>query len=321
MAKSLADRVRDFLKESPEQRFTAREIAEGIILRDPTWARRKAERSQQENISIGDDGALIQQVVAEIGAIKLRLQAVSELRMTEDRPRKHYYTSASPDAEIKQAEESELYTRGQTLNQSDAGPSSFSEESLYPLVSKYLAESLAIYSKRVDEKRSRNSYGPSGNKWLYPDMIAFEILSRTWTHAVSELASMQFDKSTRLWSLEVKKAVNRANVREVFFQTVSNSSWANFSYLITAEISGAGTLEELRVLSNQHGVGVIQIDRDDPSESTILIPAKERLSVDWAAASRLAEQNSDAKEVFEHVKFFYQTRNDQAHFWDVSLGG
>jgi hypothetical protein len=35
---------------------------------------------------------------------------------------------------------------------------------------------------------------------------------------------------------------NRSNVRECFFQAVSNSSWANFGYLVAAEIEGQDTL-------------------------------------------------------------------------------
>ncbi|MCR4081861.1 hypothetical protein [Providencia stuartii] len=36
-----------------------------------------------------------------------------------------------------------------------------------------------------------------------------------------------------------------SNVREVFFQTLSNSSWANVGYLVAAEITGDETLKEL----------------------------------------------------------------------------
>lgn len=41
-----------------------------------------------------------------------------------------------------------------------------------------------------------------------------------------------------LWSFEVKLLINRSNVRQCFFLSVSNSSWSNFSYLVDAEIEG-----------------------------------------------------------------------------------
>ena len=72
------------------------------------------------------------------------------------------------------------------------------------------------------------------------------------------LANIQI-KKTKLWSFEVKMLVNRSNIREVFFQTVSNSSWSNFGYLVASEIEGTDTLKELRILSSLHGIGIYSI--------------------------------------------------------------
>ena len=58
----------------------------------------------------------------------------------------------------------------------------------------------------------------------------------------------------------MKLLLNRSNVRESFFQAVSNSSWANFGYLVAAEVVGADTLKELRMLYAAHGIGLIQLD-------------------------------------------------------------
>ncbi|WP_244613972.1 hypothetical protein [Bartonella kosoyi] len=75
-----------------------------------------------------------------------------------------------------------------------------------------------------------------------------------------------FDKKTKLWSFEIKILINRSNLRKAFFQTVSNSSWANFSYLVANEVEGVDTLKELRMLSSLHGIGFIRLDKENASE-------------------------------------------------------
>ena len=50
------------------------------------------------------------------------------------------------------------------------------------------------------------------------------------------------DKRTKLWSFEAKLLINRSNVRECFFQAVSNSSWANFGYLVAAGVPLTGEM-------------------------------------------------------------------------------
>ncbi len=54
---------------------------------------------------------------------------------------------------------------------------------------------------------------------------------------------------------------------------VSKSSWDNFIYLVASEISGVNTLKELGMLSSLHGIGFIRLDRENFSESQIMIPA------------------------------------------------
>ena len=55
-----------------------------------------------------------------------------------------------------------------------------------------------------------------------------------------------------------KQFGNRSHGRECFFHTVANSSWANFGYLVAAEIEGDKTLKALRMLADAHGIGVIE---------------------------------------------------------------
>lgn len=40
-----------------------------------------------------------------------------------------------------------------------------------------------------------------------------------------------------------------------------------------------------------HGIGLIKLDADNPAESQVLIPARERDEIDWDVANRLATEN------------------------------
>jgi hypothetical protein len=178
-------------------------------------------------------------------------------------------------------------------------------------------EEFGVYSKRVDEKRSSNKRGPNGNRWLYPDVVGMEDLGAEWHQEVRDCVNQYSDKRTKLWSFEAKLLINRSNVRECFFQAVSNSSWANFGYLVAAEIEGQDTLKELRMLFAAHGIGLIKLDADNPAESQVLIPARERDEIDWDMANRLATENRDFLDYVKLVKQFYQTGEARLADWDV----
>ena len=188
---------------------------------------------------------------------------------------------------------------------------------MYPLLSLYLWEEFGVYSKRIDEKRSSNKRGPNGNRWLYPDVVGMEDLGAEWHQEVRDCVNQYSDKRTKLWSFEAKLLINRSNVRECFFQAVSNSSWANFGYLVAAEIEGQDTLKELRMLFAAHGIGLIKLDADNPAESQVLIPARERDEIDWDMANRLATENRDFLDYVKLVKQFYQTGEARPADWDV----
>lgn len=185
----------------------------------------------------------------------------------------------------------------------------------------FLAAEFGLHVKRIDEKRSSNRRGPQGNRWLFPDLVAMENLSAGWVPEVRDCVSQVGATKARLWSFEVKILLNRSNVREAYFQAVSNSSWANFGYLVASEIEGSEALSELRMLSALHGIGLIKLDSDNPPESQILIPARERPEIDWNNCNRLAEENKDFLQVITLVRQFHQTGDPRPKDWDQPATG
>jgi hypothetical protein len=308
MALNLAKAVVGYLKERPEEKFTARQIAEWVFATFPAECQAKKANSK----FITNDAELVQQLVAEISSQRPVLQKRQpELKTTEGRPRKYYYSEKSDSAEVAAVESAAAVLSG------DVSQSKIDEHALYPLLSQYLWEEFGVYSKRVDEKRSSNKRGSNGNRWLYPDVVGMEDLGADWHQEVRDCVNQYSDKRTKLWSFEVKLLINRSNVRECFFQAVSNSSWANFGYLVAAEIGGQDTLKELRMLFAAHGIGFIKLDVDNPADSQVLIPARERDEIDWDMANRLATENRDFLEYVKLVKQFYQTGEARPADWDV----
>lgn len=308
MALNLRQVLIGYLRDRPEQKFTARQIAEWIFETYPDECQAKKASSQY----VSTDAELVQQLVAEISSQRPRLQKKHpELKTTEGRPRKYYFSEKSDTAEVAAVESGGV---SPPIGKDEA---KIGEHGLYPLLSSYLWGEFGVYSKRIDEKRSSNKRGPNGNRWLYPDLVGMEDLGAEWHQEVKDCVNQYSDKRTKLWSFEVKLLINRSNVRECFFQSVSNSSWANFGYLVAAEIEGQDTLKELRMLFAAHGIGLIKLDIENPSESQVLIPARERGEIDWDTANRLATENKDFLECVKLVKQFYQTGEARLADWDV----
>lgn len=300
--KSLPEKVLVHLQSHPEEKFTAKELAAWVFKTYPDECRKKQERSRATVTRLDSDDALIQQLSAEINASTVG--KLPNIKMTDDRPRQFYFSTMSDEEEVKRAEKpSTSPVKGQD----------YTEHDLYPVLGDFLKRELQVISKRINEKRSHNAHGAGGNHWLFPDLVGFEDLGSSWQADIKGCAEKMGDCRVRLWSFEVKKLLNRSNVREAYFQAVSNSSWANLGYLVAAEIHNSE--EELRLLAGLHGIGVIRIDPRDPAKNVMMIPARERPTVDWNVANRLAEENKDFLEYIQAIRDFHLTGKIHENEW------
>lgn len=305
MALNLSKTVVDILKHNPGKYFTARQLAEWVWENKQDECLAKMERSKATVTPINTKEALISQLIAEIGAYKRRILSLSSnIKITAERPRKYYYSEKTDAQEIKEAEK---------ISKANGQP----EHDSYPKLCEYLNNELNIYPKRIDERKSSNSKGSNGNKWLHPDIVGLRNLSDGWDVDVISCAGKHAFNKTSLWSFEVKIKINLSNVREYFFQTVSNSSWANFSYLVAQTIDEKA-MDELRILCSGHNIGLIQLDCENPSESQILIPASEKKELDWDMIDRIAKENPDFKEFINLITEFYQTGKLKERDWDIA---
>jgi len=309
MALNLGKRLIEFLQADPDTTYTAREIGQWVFEQFPDECAEKKAASTGGYIN--SDADLLQQLVAEISSRRVGMQKqYPQLKTTEGRPRRYYWTEKNAGEEVATAEQVEVVGTGFPSRLDivmPTAPPKLSEHDLYPILSAYLDAEHGVLSGRIDEKRSSNKAGSGANEWLHPDLVGMEDLSSDWTRELRDCARELAARRARLWSFEVKLLINRSNVRKSYFQAVSNSSWAHFGYLVAEKIEGDGTMKELTMLAAAHGIGVIQLDSQAPTESQVMIPARERPDVDWDMCNRLAEENTDFVDYIERIKHFHQT--------------
>lgn len=190
------------------------------------------------------------------------------------------------------------------------------EADLYPVLQMYLLERESVVSKRIREQTSSNRRGRNGNKWLHPDIVGMHAPGREWLQLVRRCSMELPTRKAKLVAVEVKRLLSAGDVRQHFFQAVSNSTWANRAYLAASEVRGEETWRELETLCAAHGVGYIRVRPDDPDECRILIPAREREEVDWASANRIAAENADFRDYLQNVLNYLQTGELMERLWE-----
>ena len=144
MTVNLGKAVVDFLTAHPEEKFSARQIAEWLVATFPDECNAKKASSQ----ALETDADLLQQLVAEIGSQRPRLQKKHpNLKTTEGRPRKYYFLEKSDSAEVAAVENIGVAA---PVGKEEA---KIGEHGLYPLLASYLWAEFEVYSKRIDENR------------------------------------------------------------------------------------------------------------------------------------------------------------------------
>lgn len=301
---SQSQKIVQFLKDNPDKKFNARQIAEQIVAKYPEdYVEKKL------NPRFEDEKSFISQVVAEIGSQKEQILKNNSRIFWRDKPRPRIYWYDTE--KIRKSEE-----QMSLAFQEESRENTLSEDDLYPILVMYLQSELKLYCLRIDEKRSKNSRGSGGNQWLHPDIVALQTVDKEWDELIRNCVKQGTGQSVRLWSFEVKKELNSSNVRKSFFQTVSNSSWANESYLVAISIADTKVEQELRMLSALHGIGVILLNVENPTESEMMLPSRPRAEVDWQSVNRILVENKDFKDYIELVSTYYQTGRIRPKDWN-----
>lgn len=173
----------------------------------------------------------------------------------------------------------------------------YDERDLHKLLSSYL-KNTGIYSKTIFHEQSN---GKDNNQiWTHPDMVGIKFLNLQTKASQNFLKSINRVDTFKLNSYEIKKEINSdSELKKAFFQAVSNSSWANFGYLVAFEFSDTLT-EEMERLNQSFGIGIIELNAN-PYQSRILFPAKYR-DLDFKTIDKLCKINKEFERFIEQTE-------------------
>lgn len=172
------------------------------------------------------------------------------------------------------------------------------EKDLHKLLSSYL-KVIDTYSKTIPHNVSQK--GIDKNQiWTHPDMVGIKFTNLRTEESQSLQKTINRIDTFKISSYEIKKEINfDSDLKEAFFQAVSNSSWANFGYLVAFEF--ADTLaEEMERLSQSFGIGIIELN-SNPFQSKLRFPAKLR-ELDFKTIDKLCVNNEFFRKFIDQVE-------------------
>jgi hypothetical protein len=173
----------------------------------------------------------------------------------------------------------------------------FGERDLHPLLVKFMrtAASFNCVVKTIyHENSTRRTKG--ANEWLHPDLVGVYFPFEDYIAETIDLQKHVSVSTVNLFAFEMKIQLNFSNLRQSFFQAVSNTSWAHEGYLVCLKIDeDRDFINELQRLSNSFGVGVIRLNAKSIHESEILFHSQLKDEIDWDTVNRLAEDSPDFK--------------------------
>ena len=305
---SLRKAVLEFLNANIGNAYTAKEIAQILANKYPNAVKEKISASK----SLKTEEDCIGQWSAEIPVCKAFFEK-NNVYLSSDRPRTY---SMRADNKTASGKIENNASDGTNICQ-DKECNIQHEKELYPKLAEY-CKSLKIETLRIDEKKSIKK-GANSNRWLHADLVGFQDLVSDFTNEAKECLIEYSDTRSFLYSFEVKDdVITVGNLRESFFQTVSNSSWANFSYLVAEGVEDRAW-EELQLLCASFDIGFIQLDKANPLESQIKIKAPQT-DLDWSMINRIAEVNPDFKKFLKNITLAYKRHSDPNFAkpkWDI----
>ncbi len=199
-------------------------------------------------------------------------------------------------------------TYDEMVSDSGDGEPRFRERDLHPLLVSYLDSDPHFrgHTRTIFHESSSKSKRNS-EKWMHPDLVSVHYPFDELDPITLELAGNSGLSGVDLFSFELKVSITGSNVREYFFQAVSNSSWANEGYLVAASINEAA-MQQLGRLCPSFGIGLILLDVKDVHQSEILIPAELKEAVDLGIIDDLLKINDGFKEFIQSVNDSIKTR-------------
>jgi hypothetical protein len=170
------------------------------------------------------------------------------------------------------------------------------EINLHPALVKFAFERFNVFCKTISAVKVKIR-GNKINKWSNPDIVGVAPvildLNDLFMGEVEKQGIIS-SKVLQFYSFELKLNINKTNLTECYFQAVSNSSWANFGYLVVGDLDRSNEfISSLVRLNSGYGIGVIHLNAEDPVNSEIIVSAREKDAVDINFMNFLSSINND----------------------------
>lgn len=189
---------------------------------------------------------------------------------------------------------------------SPAKTDKYKERNLHKLLANYLLNN-DIFSKTIFHETS-SPKSDSAQKWVHPDMIGVKFNEFQETATQSLLKAAETKEYIDLYSYELKRSIdNDHQLKEYFFQALSNSNWANYGYLVALEINEV-IMEEMERLNRSFGIGVICLS-PMPDDTKIIFPAREN-NLDYYTIDKLCRMNKDFEDFINKTTKVVNAQND-----------
>ncbi len=196
----------------------------------------------------------------------------------------------------------------------------YKERDLHEIFVQYAKYFMGLYCKTIFHEKS-DKKGKKFNEWVHPDIVGVNFKFESLGKEARDILNQVAEPKITLYSFELKKGkLEFINLREYFFQAVSNSSWANEGYLVVEDIDEEQEFQnELSRLVNSFGIGIIKLQKKDVFSSQIVYGAKEKTNLDFEMIDKLSKLNPDFQAFLDSISKDTQVERVNKQYYDNVL--
>jgi len=192
----------------------------------------------------------------------------------------------------------------------------YKEKALHKILCSYIREYHDVYAKTIAHEQSSTNKEKE-QKWLHPDIIGVHF-AETKTECTRDLMRViEPEAAVTLYSFEMKREIHTdSELKEYYFQALSNSNWANRGYLVALYIN-ENLQEEMARLNNAFGIGIIRLQPEN-ADTEILFQAKHKDELDFITIDKICNANPDFRAFMRQLTKFL--RADKEYAADAKAG-